>query len=357
MNIIITAPSLDTNINVSGVSSVTNFIIENNSAHNYTHFKLGKSDIDKRGFFLFFRILKAWISWGYAMVFRRDVFVHFNFALDKRSIIRDSPLILFARLRRKKMVIHLHGGEYLHKEVIPKWISILLRFIFSGNEPKIVLSPIEKKIIVNKYHAKNVVDLPNSIDIKEARKYIRIYPCEHPVKLLFIGRIVKRKGIEYILQALTILKEREIDFKFILAGTGPDQSEYVNRCYAIFGSAFEFKGVVSGLEKAELLKKCDIFLLPSLNGEGLPISLLECMSFEQVPVVTDDGSMKYIIKTGENGIIVEKGSSTSLAEAIENLILNKKFIEKIGKSARQYVFENHDPVVYINKLNKIYDNE
>ena len=59
MNIIITAPSLDTNINVSGVSSVTNFVIENNSAHNYTHFKLGKSDIDKRGFFLFFRILKA----------------------------------------------------------------------------------------------------------------------------------------------------------------------------------------------------------------------------------------------------------------------------------------------------------
>ena len=79
MNIIITAPSLDTNINVSGVSSVTKFIIENNPAHNYIHFILGKSDIDKRGFFSIFCILKAWITWCFIMIFRRDLLVHFNF--------------------------------------------------------------------------------------------------------------------------------------------------------------------------------------------------------------------------------------------------------------------------------------
>jgi glycosyltransferase involved in cell wall biosynthesis len=95
--------------------------------------------------------------------------------------------------------------------------------------------------------------------------------------------------------------------------------------------------------------------LPSLYGEGLPISLLECMAFELVPLVTDDGSMKHIIKTGENGIIVEKGSSDSLAETIEHLIMNKDLLEKVGKSARQYIFEHHDPLVYINNLNKIYN--
>jgi glycosyltransferase involved in cell wall biosynthesis len=355
MNIIITSPSLDTNINVSGVSSVTKFIIENNPVHNYIHFTLGKSDVDKGGFFIIFRILKAWIVWCFFLVFKKDLMVHFNFALDIRSIIRDSPMIIFARLLHKKMVIHLHGGEYLHREVIPKRIKILLRFIFSGNEPKIVLSLLEKEIILNIYNAKNVVELPNSIDIKEAFKYNRIYPVKHPVKLLFIGRIIKRKGIEFILQALTILKKREVDFKFILAGTGPGQNEYIKRCSSILGSSFEFKGVVSGLDKNDLLKECNIFLLPSLYGEGLPIAMLECMSYELVPIVTGDGSMKYIINSGENGIMVDKGSSTSLADAIENLILHIEFIEKIGKCARRYVFENHDPDVYINKLNIIYN--
>jgi glycosyltransferase involved in cell wall biosynthesis len=357
MNIIITAPSLDTNINVSGISSVTNFIIENNLEHHYSHFKLGRSDSEIRGFFRFFVVLKAWVTWGIEIIFTKDLFVHFNFALDADSILRDSPLILFTRLRHKGMVIHLHGGEYLHRTVIPNWIKLILKLVLSGNEPKIVLSLIEKNIIVKRYRAKNVVVLPNSINIKEARKFNRIFPNNHPVKLLFIGRIIKRKGIESIIQALIILKKRGINFKFILAGTGSDQIEYVKRCSAILGSSFEFKGVVSGPGKTKLFKECDIFLLPSLYGEGLPIALLECMSFELVPLVTNDGSMKFIIKTGENGIIVEKGSPDSLAEAIENLLVNEESMERIGKRARQYVFENHDPELYINQLNKIYQYE
>jgi glycosyltransferase involved in cell wall biosynthesis len=355
MNIIITAPSLDTNINVSGVSSVTKFIIENNPAHNYIHFIIGKRDIDKRGFLLIFRILKTWISWGYAMVFRRDVFVHFNFALDKRSIIRDSPLIIFARLRHKRMVIHLHGGEYLEKENAPKLIKTLLRSILSGKELKIVLSPIEKELIIKKYLARSVVVLPNCVDIQEAKEFNRIYPCEPPVKLLFIGKIVKSKGIEYILQALKTLKKKDIRFKFIMAGSGPEKNEYVQKFSTILGSDFEFKGVVSGDAKTELFKKCNIFLLPSLY-EGLPISLLECMSFGLVPIVTDVGSIKTIVRNGVNGIIVEKQSSEKISEAIENMIINKDLMKEIGSNARQYILENYNSMDYINKLNKIYDN-
>jgi glycosyltransferase involved in cell wall biosynthesis len=355
MNIIITAPSLDTYSNVSGISSVTNFVIKNNPIHNYVHFALGKSDNESR-FFTIFRIIRAWIKWVILMIFHGNYLIHFNFALDKRSIIRDAPLILFARVLHRKMVIHIHGGEFLKNDSVPTWIKTVIKLLFSGQEPKIVLSPIEEEIVTLMYDCKNVIVLPNCIDLRSASEFNRLYPTNTPVKLLFLGRIVKMKGIEYILKALTILVKRKIDFKFILAGSGPDQSEFVNKCNAILGSAFEFKGVISGQEKVDILQKCDIFLLPSLFGEGLPISLLESMSFELVSLVTDDGSMKHIIKNGENGIIVEKGSSTSLAEAIEHLILNTKILEKIGKNARQYIFENHDPVQYINKLNEIYNN-
>jgi glycosyltransferase involved in cell wall biosynthesis len=356
MNIIITSPSLDTNINVSGVSSVTKFIIENNPVHNYIHFILGKRDIDRRGLFSSFRILKAWITWCFIMIFRRDLLVHFNFSLDKRSIIRDAPLILFARVLHKRVILHLHGGEFLDKESIPIWLKKLLILIFSGKEPKIVLSQIEKEIIQIKYNAKNIVVLSNCIDLRNSQEFNRIYNGEPPIKLLFIGRIVLSKGIEYILQALKILKDKEIQFKFIMAGNGPEKNDYVQKFSAILGSDFEFKGVVSGETKTELYKQCNVFLLPSLYGEGLPISLLECMSFEIVPIVTDDGSMKSIIKNGLNGFIVEKGSSDKIAEAIGNVIINKDLMKEIGKNARQYIFENCNPRDYINKLNKIYDN-
>lgn len=354
MNIIITAPSLDPNINVSGISSVVNFIIEHNPANHYIHFKLGKNDHDRGRLKTTFRILKEYYFWFCAMIFKKNIFVHFNLSLDKRSLIRDTPLILFSRLFGKKMLIHLHGGEYLRESDVPNWISSILKLILSGKEIKITLSQSEKEVIIKKYSARNVVSLPNCVEIKEAQKFNRKYENKNPVNLLFFGRIVERKGIDIILQALKILNEKGMNFKFNMAGAGPDQEKYVRAFYSSLGSAFEFKGVVSGAKKNELLSQCDIFLLPSLFGEGLPMSLLESMSYEMTPIVTDDGSMKNVIKTGENGIIVEKGSASSLANAIINLIQDEQLLEKIGKNARHYVFENHDPNAYIMELNRIY---
>ena len=289
------------------------------------------------------------------MIKENDILVHFNFALDKRSIIRDSPLILFAKLLNKRMVIHLHGGEYLESENIPAWIKKLLKLILSGKAPKIVLSPIEKEIVKMKFNCLNIEVLPNCIDLTGAKNFIRINSGDPQLKLLFIGRIVLRKGIEYIFQALLILKKKEIPFKFILAGTGPDEDIYVKKFSELLQSNFEFKGIVSGDNKTELLKECDVFLLPSIYGEGLPISLLECMSYSLVPIVTDNGSMKYVVKDGENGILVNKESSVEIADAIVNLSTKEDLLQKLGRYASKSVFDNFDPAVYIDKLNEIYD--
>ena len=96
--IIITSPSLDTNKNIGGISTVTSFLINNNFNYRYEHFELGKLDEEKRGIAWFFRILKAWGKWGFLMIKEKDFLIHFNFALDKRSIIRDSRAITTQRL-------------------------------------------------------------------------------------------------------------------------------------------------------------------------------------------------------------------------------------------------------------------
>lgn len=113
MKIIITSPSLNTNQNISGVSSVTKFIINTNNVNEYIHFELGKKDDERRNFFWLLRILSTYLKWLYLMFTQRDALIHFNFPLTIRSSIKDSPLILFARLLRKPMIIHIHGGDYL----------------------------------------------------------------------------------------------------------------------------------------------------------------------------------------------------------------------------------------------------
>ena len=74
--ILITAPSLDTKHNVSGISSLTNFIINNNSNHVYKHFELGKRDNEKRNAGWFIKIIKTLFSWMVIAAKKKITLVH-----------------------------------------------------------------------------------------------------------------------------------------------------------------------------------------------------------------------------------------------------------------------------------------
>jgi len=354
-NILITAPSLDTKKNVSGISSVVNFIISNNNSKTYTHFELGRRDNEKRNLLWLFRIIGTTFKWMFVVSSKKISLVHFNFALQKASVVRDAPLVIFTKLIRKKMIIHLHGGEYLIEQKPPGWMNYLLKKVFSGNIPVLVLSPIEQQAAIDNYKVKNVQVLPNCVDLQIAKTLQRNYDPQATLNLLFIGRIRINKGVEHIYQALTLLKSRQVPFKFYMAGAGPDEKEYVEKFTQLLGNSFEFKGVVSGTVKADLLKACDIFLLPSFFPEGLPMALLETMSFGLVPVVTDIGSIKYVVKNGENGIMLGANPPAEIAEALENLVNNRAMVKQLSANASNYIFKNYDPDNYINRLNKIYE--
>jgi len=353
MKIIITSPSLDVNKNVAGISAVTHFITKSNIQNEYIHFELGKKDNEIRNLLWLYRILKAYMKWIYLLVAHRRILIHFNLALAKPSIIRDCPLIIIARIFKERMIIHLHGGDYLMHKKMPAWMKYLLKLSFSGKNPKIVLGSLEEEALTQKLGIKNVHVLPNCIVLDEANHFQRKYNEHESLRLLFLGRITEDKGIEYIFQALKSLRQKGAKFRFILAGKGPKENYYVQRFTQLLGADFEFTGVVSGSRKTEILKYCNVFLLPSFF-EGLPMALLECMSFGLVPVTTDLGSIKHVINNGENGLIVRKYSSEDIISALEILSANEIYMQELSKNACQYIFSHYNPEEYVMRLNKIY---
>ena len=356
MNIIITSPSLDPNTNVTGISSVTQFIIDNNADHNYIHFELGKKDAEHRNVLWFLRILLSYFNWCIILLKTKDALVHFNFAMSKPSIIRDSPLIIISRIFRTRMIIHLHGGEYLMNREMPLWMKLVLRLDFSGSIRKVVLSTLEAEALKSRLKTKNIFVLPNCVDLKDARKFKRDSMSIINLNLLFLGRISEKKGIEYIYLALQSLKEKGIKFKFVMAGIGEEESIYVPKFKELLGNDFQFPGVVFGEAKIKLLEESNIFLLPSFF-EGLPMSLLESMSFGMVPVVTEVGSIKNVITDGVNGIFVKKYSFDDIVSAIERLSTDKAYMYSLSQNAQQYIFDNYNPKEYICRLNQIYNYE
>lgn len=353
--IVITAPSLDPDVNISGISAVTQFIINNNPDNEYIHFELGKQDAEKRDLRWLFRIVKTYLKWQDLLLSHKISLVHFNVSLDKRSLIRDSPLIWLARLLNVRTIFHIHGGEALTNPKNPAWVKFLIRVNFSCRNPKIVLGEAEKETLGKLSGSDKIFILPNCIELIAASKFERMFDDSKPLTLLFMGRIVIAKGIEYIYQALKSLKEKGIKFKFIMAGKGPDEN-IVQKFDELLVDNFEFKGVISGDKKDDILRDSDVFLLPSFF-EGLPVALLEGMSFGLVPVTTDVGSIKYVVHDNDNGIIIHKQSSDDIVHAVEQLANDRQHMHELSSHARDYIFENYNSSKYVSALNEIYNYE
>lgn len=390
-NIIITAPSLDPTQNVSGVSTVVQFIIDNNKEREYQHFQIGKTDKESGG--VLQRLLRIWKCYGeWRLTLTgtdkednqdnkdnlkskqredRKTIIHYSFPLSAPSIMRDPWFMHYALKRGYKMVVHVHGGLFLTAPRIPFLLERILKWVFSWNVPFIVLSEGEKEILQTRFGAKRVEVLPNcpsvpllTPSIESSREHelssrrllreARLEPAKHPsLTLGYLGRIEPNKGMTELLEALKICKAEGRKFKVRFAGKEQTEGEYLPKFEEALGEDFEYCGLVSGESKREFLDSLDVFVMPTYF-EGLPMSLLETMSYGAVPVVTQVGSIPTVVKDGENGLFVKVKDVDSICEALKKLDDDRSLLIKMSDEARKTIQENFSATKYVERLNEIY---
>ena len=113
-----------------------------------------------------------------------------------------------------------------------------------------------------------------------------------------------------------------------------------------------YEGWVSGKEKIKLLNEADVYILPSYY-EGLPISILESMSYHLPIISTNVGGIPEIVKDGVNGFIIEPGNKKGLKEAIDHLLFNRELREKMGVASADMV-KDHLPDSVKKQLENLY---
>ena len=292
------------------------------------------------------------MQWLVVVILNRKILIHFNVHRQK-ICVRDLPLVFLARVLGEKWY-YIFQEASIFNPITYLRLNSVLNFSFRKSSCN-CSQALLKNILSDKIKSAGIYVLPNCIELDDAKLFTRDYSGSKALQLLFLGRIINRKGIKDILSAISILKDKGINFKFCLAGTGEDENDFINKADILIGSDFHYAGVVDGRRKTDLIKESDVFLLPSLSGEGLPMALLECMSFGLVPIVTDDGSMACVVKDRENGYIVSKSSPEEIASAVSELANNRQIFKRMSTEAREYIIENYNPQNYIDKLNKIYE--
>jgi glycosyltransferase involved in cell wall biosynthesis len=158
-----------------------------------------------------------------------------------------------------------------------------------------------------------------------------------------VGRFVRKKGLEYLIDAFAALAPRRPRLRLVLAGWGDLDAEFRARlaAHGVSDRAL-LPGVVGHDAVASWLAAADVVAVPSVrddagNVDGLPNVVLEALASGTAVVATRAGGIPSVVTDGENGLLVEERDTAGLASAIERILTNRDLAGRLGASARRRV--------------------
>ncbi|MEG1410478.1 MAG: glycosyltransferase family 4 protein [Romboutsia sp.] len=207
----------------------------------------------------------------------------------------------------------------------------------------------------------NIKILSNAIDIddieKQNIKNIDIYRKYNIPKnkniIGYVGRLIELKGLIPFIKEFSNYKEEFKDSVILLVGSGEKESEIKDLIKSL---KLEEYFILTGNQENvyEIYPIIDVFILPSLY-EGLPMVILEAMSFK-IPIVSMNvGSIKELVKDEKSGYLIEKENYKSFVNRLIELKNNKEHIKLYGEHGFNIIKNNYDISGYVSKLEKIYN--
>lgn len=183
--------------------------------------------------------------------------------------------------------------------------------------------------------------VPNGIDLKRfdrKKAHLReeLKLGNNPV-VLYVGRLVDRKGIRYLLQAIPGILRNVKDAKFLIVGQGP--LEGLIRKYAAergITSALTLLKNVPDKSMHEIYASCDVLVLPSLY-EAFPMVILEALASEKAVIATRVGGVPEIIEDGQTGVLVKPADAQALEDSIVSLVQNQTLRRQLARNGRKLV--------------------
>ena len=230
-------------------------------------------------------------------------------------------MLVIPHLLGIRTIATIHGLDWQRA----KWGGIATKYILLGEkiaakyaDEVIVLSKGVQKYFLDMYDRK-VMYIPNGVNIpdnKPANLIIKKYGLTKDSYILFLARLVPEKGLHYLLKAF---KEVNTDKKLVVAGGSSHSDEYVDKIkkMAVEDNRIILTDFVQGQVLQELFSNCFLYVLPS-DVEGMPISLLEAMSYGCRCLVSDINENVEVV--GENGFTFAKGDIIDLKEKIIKIL-------------------------------------
>lgn len=226
-------------------------------------------------------------------------------------------LLLLRLLHRGTPVVIIHHFPYLNNRGFTRIINFIWQYVYYGLCKYIIVpSPYTRKMAENLFDKNKIIYIPLPF-----KKDFVISDVFEERRLLFVGTVERRKGLDYLLDSINIIKVRKPEMKFQLDIVGKIENKQFYKMlikkakqYGL-DNCMRFWGRVSDEQLEELYKKAEVFTFPSLL-EGYGNVLIEAMN-HGVPIVAfNNSAMPFTIKNGENGLLANNEDPLAFAEKI-----------------------------------------
>ena len=342
---------------LSGVSTHVNLLLGSTLAQTFrlVHFEVGREGRSEGRLARARRLLASPLRLARAVMRHQAAIVHLNTALTPRAYWRDLVYMIVARLCHARVLYQVHGGALPQAFCRGSRIgAAFLRATLGLADAIVVLAESEREAFCRFGVAPRVLVFPNCIDcgLYAGLRRPRTQP-DRPLRLLYLGRLVREKGLFELLEALQLARAAGVAAELILAGDGPDEPELRRAVDSRALAQVSFAGPVRGADKVRLLQWADVLVLPSY-AEGLPYALLEGMAAGVPAIATRVGAVPEVVADGVNGLLVETHSAAALAAAVHRMAADRAGLARMCEASRATVIARHSIGRLVRQLRCVY---
>lgn len=248
------------------------------------------------------------------------------------------------KLFHKRVIVTVHGIDWQRE----KWKSGFgSKFIHKGEKnavkyaDEIIVLSKDVQDYFEKIYGRKTVFIPNGVSNHIERKPQIIknkFGLDKDEYILFLGRLVPEKGIKYLIEAF---KQVDTEKKLVIAGGSSDTSEFENEMKEIAkeDKRILFTGFVQGQELEELYSNAYVYALPS-DLEGMPLSLLEAMSYGNCCLVSDIPECAEVVE--DKALIFKKADVKDLQSKLQDACDHSEKVDAHKKQAADFICSKYN---------------
>ena len=272
--------------------------------------------------------------------------------------------VLVGRWMKMPVLIQAHGSDVTKYAKLNRWMAWLTAFASKKADHLIVVSDELAAILTEQFGIQpdKITVRSCGIDVthfrpmprKQAREQLNL-PEKYTI-VLFVGSLIRRKGVDILLSAIARIVAHHSRVKLIVIGEGPFLKQLEAQALDLaIDKIVHFVGRKSNDELPFWYAAADVFVLPSLR-EGTPLALLEALSCEVPVIVSRAGGMVEVIEDGKNGLLTDVADPVDLERKLSLLLADSDMRQRFKEAARDTVLSWADIQVEIDSILDLYRN-